>query len=74
MSWMQELTQDTFKIAVREAMRPDIENIRGDIKDLQEQVTRLEKALHNTTRVCEASLKIMFVDFKNELFQKLIEK
>ena len=49
MGWIETLSKETFLAAVREAVKPDVEKVEGEIgdlrgetKDLGQRVSRLE--------------------------------
>ncbi len=80
MSWIETITKEDFQLAVREAMRPDIDklggrmgNLEGRMGNLEQRVSRLEGTIEGSMRAYEANIKAMFADFKAEVFQRLLE-
>jgi len=80
MGWIETLSKEAFQLAVREAVKPDMENLRGDIKevnkrigDLEQRVSRLEGTIEGTMRAYEAGVRAMFSEFKAEMFSRMLE-
>jgi predicted nucleic acid-binding Zn-ribbon protein len=80
MSWIETLTKEAFQGAVRDAVRPDIEGLKDDIKeiqkcmgDIEQRVSRLEGAIEGSMRAYEANMKAIFSEFKVDVFKKLPE-
>lgn len=80
MGWIETLSKEAFQLAVREAVKQDVENLRGDIKevnkrlgDLEQRVSRLEGTIEGTMRSYEASVRAMFSEFKAEMFSRMLD-
>ena len=74
MSWIETITKEGFQMAVKEAMRPDIEKIEDRLSQLSDRVSRLEGAMEGSMRAYEANIRAMFAEFKVEIFRRLLEK
>jgi len=80
MGWIETLSKEAFQLAVREAMKPDMESLGDNIKevnkrigDLEQRVSRLEGTIEGTMRAYEASVRAMFSEFKAEMFARMLE-
>ncbi len=73
MSWIETITKDGFQLAVREAMRHDLEKIENRIGNLDQRVSRLEGSIDANMRAFEANVRAMFSEFKSEMFQRLLD-
>ena len=74
MGWIETITKEGFQLAVKEAMRPDIEKIEGRLNQLSDRVSRLEGSMDGSMRAYEASVRAMFAEFKVEIFRRLLDK
>ncbi len=73
MSWIETITKEGFQLAVREAMRSDLEKIENRIGNLEQRVSRLEGSVDANMRAYEANVRVMFSEFKSEMFQRLLD-
>jgi len=74
MSWIETITKEGFQLAVKEAMRPDIEKIEDRLTQLSDRVSRLEGAMDGSMRAYEANIRAMFSEFKVDIFRRLLDK
>jgi len=83
MAWIETITKEGFQLAIREAMRPEIdkldrkierklEKMESRIGDVEQRVSRLEGTIEGSMRAYEANIKLLFYEFKSELFQRLL--
>ncbi|KJS32318.1 MAG: hypothetical protein VR64_07305 [Desulfatitalea sp. BRH_c12] len=84
MSWVETLTKETFYASIREAMKPQIDEIRNDVKalvnrlsDVEQRLFQLEgtvdgasKTTEANIRAYEASVRALFFEFKSEVLQR----
>ncbi len=84
MSWIETITKEDFQLAVREAMKPEMEKLDSKITDveknlgnrignLEQRVSRLEGTIDGTMKSYESNVRAMFSEFKAEMFQRLLE-
>ncbi len=74
MNWIETISKEDFQSAVKEAMRPDMEKIENGLSRLAARASKLEGAMEESMRVCEANLLAMFSEFKVEISRRLMEK
>ena len=74
MGWIETITKEGFQMAVKEAMRPDIEKIEDRLSQLSDRVSRLEGSMEGSMRAYEANIRAMFAEFKVDIFRRLLDK
>jgi hypothetical protein len=74
MGWIETITKEGFQLAVKEAMRPDMDRIEDRLSQLSERLSRLEGAMEGNMRAYEANIRAMFAEFKVEVFRHLLDK
>ena len=84
MAWIETITREGFQLAVREAMKPEmdkldrkierkLEKMESRIGDVEQRVARLEGTIEGSMRAYEANIKLLFYEFKTEIFQRLLK-
>ena len=80
MGWIESVTREGFQLAVKEAMRPDMEKLEGRMGDIEQRVARLEgviegnaRAHEANTRAFEASIRGILSEFKVDLLTRQLE-
>ncbi len=80
MGWIESVTREGFQLAVKEAMRPDMEKLEGRMGDIEQGVARLEgviegnaRAHEANTRAFEASIRGILSEFKVDLLTRQLE-
>jgi len=88
MSWIETLTKETFFSAIREAMKPQIDQIdtrmraiESNMVDLRERVSRLEGVVEGSTKANEAnirayelSMRNLILEFKADFLQRQLDQ
>jgi len=88
MSWIETLTKETFFSAIREAMKPQIDQIdtrmtalERNMFGLRERVSRLESVVEGSTKANEAnirayelSMRNLILEFKAEFLQRKLDQ
>jgi len=80
MGWIESVTKEDFQLAVREAMRLDMEGLENRMGDVEQRVARLEgtiegnaRAHEATVRAFESSIRAMLSDFKVDVLTRQLE-
>jgi len=80
MAWIETITKEGFQLVVREAMRPEmdkldrkLEKMESRLGDVEQRVSRLEGTIEGSMRAYEANIKLLFYEFKTEIFQRLLK-
>jgi len=87
-SWIETLTKETFHTAIREAMKPRMDQIdtrmaalENTMVDLRERVSRLEGVIEGSTkaneaniRAYEAAMRSLFFEFKADFLQRQLDQ
>ncbi len=87
MAWIETLTKETFNAAIREAMKPQIDQlsdrlqtVENNVVDLRERVSRLEGTIEGTAKANEAKMdaydagiRNLILEFKNEILQRQLD-
>ncbi len=74
MGWIETITKEGFQMAVKEAMRPDIDKIEDRLSQLSDRVSRLEGSMEGSMRAYEANIRAMFAEFKADVFRRLLDQ
>ena len=87
MSWIETITKEGFQIAVREAMKPDLdkvslrlEGLGNRLGEIEQRVSRLEGTIEGSmraneanTRAYESTIRAMLSEFKSDMLQRMLE-
>ena len=81
MGWIETLSKEAFQVAVREAIKPDVDSLKQSIVtiekrvgDLEQRVSRLEGTIEGSMRAYEANVGRLFAEFKADIFKRLLEQ
>lgn len=81
MGWIETLSKEAFQVAVREAIKPDVDSLKRSIVtiekrvgDLEQRVSRLEGTIEGSMRAYEANVGRLFAEFKADIFKRLLEQ
>ena len=74
MGWIETITKEGFQLAVKEAVRPEMEKIEERLNQLSDRVSRLEGSMEGSMRAYEANMRAIFAEFKVEVFRHLLNK
>ena len=80
MGWIESVTKEGFQLAVREAMRPDMERLENRMGNVEQRVAWLEgtiegnaRAHEATVRGFESSIQAMLSGFKVDVLTRQLE-
>lgn len=81
MSWIETLTKEAFHAAIREAMKPQIDQISDRMQSFEQRISRLEgvvegsmKANEANIRAYEATMRGLFFEFKADFLQRQLDQ
>lgn len=81
MSWIETLTKEAFHAAIREAMKPQIDQISDRLQSFEQRLSRLEGVVEGSTkaneaniRAYEAAMRGLFFEFKADFLQRQLDQ
>lgn len=81
MAWIETLTKETFNTVIREAMKPQMDQISERLQSFEQRLSRLEGVVEGSTkaneaniRAYEAAMRGLFFEFKADFLQRQLDQ
>jgi len=71
MAWIETLTKEAFHAAIREAMKPQIDQISERLYSFEQRLSRLEGVVEGSTKANEADIRAYEATMRGLFFESL---